>query len=279
MKSRVPYFALVRFNLGLLPRNFFFLLVIFCFNACLPGIFAIVFRAKTWAGDASSIVTGLNAFPLMFSGLLGLQFFIREAGWAATPEGWLLPAGDFLLTRPIPRRMAYYSRMSLYFAVLLLPSLLNVGLTAVEPDLRISLYHSETQSTEGADKLALYRAQFANGRLVHDPRAGHDTFVIPFGAVWVAIWQFWLAILLALALQGATLLTLPSRIQIGLFTAICLTPMLMIMFRFREDPTAMLEDVVFFFIQHWVLIAGWTLGALALVQWLARRRIEDLEMV
>src|ERR1700677_2696552 len=98
MKSRGHFFALLGFNLRLLPRNFFFLVIIFSLNAAFPGILAIVFRANSWADETSGIVTSLSAFPLMFSGLLGLQFFIRETGWAGTAEGRLLPAGEIIIT-------------------------------------------------------------------------------------------------------------------------------------------------------------------------------------
>jgi len=145
--------------------------------------------------------------------------------------------------------------------------------------LRISLYHSKTQSTEGADKLNLYQEQFANGLLIHEPKEGHDAFVIPLGAVLVALWQLWLAILLALALQAATLLTLPSKIQIGLFMAICIAPVFMITFRLWGDPTMMLENVFFFFAHHLALIALGTLGGFVLIQRMALQRIQALELI
>ena len=278
MKSHTVL-ALLRFNMQLLPRFIWPMLAIFSLNASLHGILAIVFRAKPWIGEVSGIVTNLNAMPLMFCGLLGMQFFVRETGWAGTAETWLMPAGEFLFTRPVQRRAAYFSRMALYFTILLLSPLLNVCLTTVEPDLRISLHHNQTQSIETAAKLNLYQDQFTNGLLIHEPKEGHDTFVIPFGAVLVALWQLWLAILVALALQTATLLTLPSKVQMGLFMAICFAPMFLITFRLWGDPTAMLENVFFSFTHHWGLIALLTLGVFALIQWMALKRIRNLEVI
>jgi hypothetical protein len=279
MKTGEHFFSMVGFHLRLLPRFILPMVLLISLSASIHGILAIVFRAKPWIGEIGGIVTTLNALPIMFYGLIGIQFFLRETGWAGTVEGWLMPAGEFLFTRPIPRRSAYISRMSLYFVILLLPPLLNVGLTTIVPDLRISLYHSKTQSTEGAEKLNLYQEQFANGLLIHEPKEGHDTFVIPWGAVLVAFWQLWLATLLALALQTATLLTLPSKLQIGLFMVICLAPMFVVTFRLLGDPTIILEKVFFLFVDHWALVALLTLEAFIFVQCLALKRIQHLEII
>jgi hypothetical protein len=215
----------------------------------------------------------------MFGGLLGMQFLIRETGWAGTTSGWLMPAGELLITRPISRQRAYMSLMVLYFVILLLPSLLNVGLTMAMPDLRISLYHGRTQSTAGWDKLDSYQKQFPKSTLFRAPKGNHDTLLIPFGAVLIALWQLWLAILLALALQTATLLKIPSKAQIGLFMAICFAPMFAIIFRLGGDPTALLENTFFFFVDHWGLNALLTLGLFVLVQRMALRRVQELEFI
>jgi hypothetical protein len=279
MKSPNTFFALLGFNLRLLPRFILPLLVIFCLNASTPALLAIVFRAKPWVWEDSGIGTAISSFPIMFCGLIGIQFFVRETGWTGTASTWLMPAGEFLLTHPISRRTAYLSRMLLYFVFLLLPSLLNVSATLAEPNLRISLYHSKTQSTEGSDKLTLYRAEFPDSSLIAAPKGGSDTLIIPFGAVIIALWNFWLAILLALALQACTLLTIPPKLQIGLFMTISLAPMFMIALPVFGAPTMMLENGFFFFAHHCFLFALFTLAAFIFVQQMAINRIEGLDLI
>ena len=159
------------------------MLLIFSLNACIQGILAIVFRANPLIGEVSGVVTSLNSYPIMFCGLLGMHFFTRGTGWAGTASEWLIPSGEFLLTRPISRRTSYFSLMFLYFIVLLSPCALDIVVTMVEPDLRVSFYHGKTQSTEGADKLSLYQVQFPNSSLIRMPKEGHDTLIISFGAV------------------------------------------------------------------------------------------------
>jgi hypothetical protein len=279
MKSPDSFLVLFGFNLRLLPRVIFPLLVMFSLNASIPGILAIIFRAKPWVGDVTGLITTLNTMPLMFCGLLGMQFLIRDTGWSGTASNWLMPAGEFLLTRPVQRRTAYLSRMALFFIVILLPCFLNVGVTMVKPDLRISLSNSKSQNVEVASKLTRYQEQFANSALIHPSKAGNDTLLIPRGAVLIALWQLWLATLLALGLQAATLLTLPSKTQIGLFMVLCFAPLLITTFPLLGDPTPFLEHVFFFFVHHGVLVFLSTIGGLALVQWLALNRVEELEVI
>ncbi len=279
MTSRGVFFALLGFNLRLLPRYILPVLVIFSINACIRGILAIFFRTNPRVVEVSGIMSTLDSFPIMFCGIIAMQFLIRETGWAGTGSPWLMPAGEFLATRPIRRRAAYLSLTSLYFVIILSPCLLNAGLTSVEPDLRVALYHGKTQGTPVADKLTLYQAEFPNGTLTRASKAGHDTLVIPFGAVFVALWQLWLAIFLALALQIATLLTLPSKAQIALFMAICFAPMVILVFHPLGDPTAMLENVFFIFVHHGILVALLTLGVFVFVQRMALKRIQHLEFI
>ena len=279
VNSRNQFLTLLRFNLRLLPPYFVPLIGIFCINACMNGVLDIVFRAKPEVWEASGIATSLSAMPIMFSGILAMQFFTRNTGWSGAGSAWLMPAGEFLLTRPVPRRTAHLSLMCLYFVVLLSPCLLNVGVTLAEPHLRISLYHSKTQSTEGADKLSLYQKQFPNSSVIHLPKAGHNTLVIPFGEMLIAFWQLWMTVVLALALQTTTLLVLPSKVQMGLLMAICLAPMFLITFKLWGDPTMALEKLFFVFAHHWVLIALLTLGVFVLVQRMAAKRIQSLEIM
>ncbi len=279
MTSRREFSALLRFQLRLLPRYILPLLVIFSINACIHGILAIAFRANPRVGEVSGIMTTLDCFPIMFCGIMAMQFLIRETDWAGTGSARLMPAGEFIVTRPIRRRAAYLSLTSLYFLIILSPCLLNVGLTLAEPDLRVALYHGKTQGTQVADKLTLYQTELPNSTLTRTPKAGHDSLVIPFGAVFVAFWQLWLAILLALALQTATLLTLPSKAQIALFIAICFAPMLIFVFHLLGDPTAMLEKIFFVFVHHGFLVALLTSGVFAFVQRMALKRIQHLEFI
>ena len=253
------------------------MLFIFCFSTSIHGILAIVFRAKPWVGDTTGIITTLNSIPIMFCGLLGMLFFTTETGWAGTTSAWLLPAGDFLLTRTIPRRNAYLSRMVLYFMILLSPPLFNVSVSLAEPDLRMHLFDTKTQSFEAANKLTPYHDQFPSSSVISE--GGINTLIIPFGAVLIALWQLWLAILMALAIQTATLLPLPSKVQMGLLMVLCFAPMFMVSFRLLGNPTMILENVFFWFAHHWIMNTIFTLGVFVFVQRMALTRIENLEII
>jgi hypothetical protein len=279
MKSQRTILTLLSFNLQLLPRSIWLILALFCLNSLSGGIISFVFRGEPWSSEESGIVTSLDAFPILFCGMLATQFFIGGTGWAGTASVWLMPAGEFLLVRPIPRSAAYLSRIFLFFVIILAAPLLKVSVTVADPNLRMSLYHSKTQSTEAADKLTLYKHQFPNSFIMRAPKTNHDMLVVPFGAVLIALWEFWLATLLALALQTMTLLTLPSKVQIGLLMAISLAPMLMITFSPFGERAAVIESTVFFFMHYWCLIALFTLAAFILVQGIALKRTQDLEVI
>jgi len=279
MKSQRMILTMLRFNLQLLPRNMWLIFAIVCLNSLSYGIIAFLFRGDPWSREMSGIVTSNDAFPIMFCSMLAMQFFIAGTGWTGMASVWLMPAGEFLLARPVPRCAAYLSRMFLYFIIILSAPLLKISMTTADPDLRISLYHSKTQSTEAEDKLTLYRNQFPHSSIIRAPKTNHDMLVVPFGAVLIALWEFWLVILLALAVQMATVLILPSKVQIGLIVAISFAPMLMVTFSPFGEQAALIENLFFFFAHHWALIALLTLGAFVLVQRIALQRIENLEVI
>jgi len=257
MKSRNFFFSLLRFSAQLLPWN--------------------VYQGPS-GREEIGLANSLNEFPIVFCALLGMLYLGAGAATSMQPFG-LLPNGEFLLVRPVPRRTVYLSRVCLYFILMAAAPLLKISTTLAEPDLRISLYHGKTQSTEGADKLRLYQDQFPNNSIIRLPNARHDTFVIPFGATQTALFQFWLTILLALVLQTATLLILPPKVQTWMLIGICMVPMFLLGFVPFAELTTMMENAFFFFANHWPLIALLTFGAFVLVQRIALQRIENLEVI
>jgi len=277
MKPRNDFFVLLGFNVRLLPQNLWFLAAIYCLNSLIFGIIEFEFRHNSGSGEMRGLITSSDTLPIMFCGILAMQFFITGTGWGATIG--LLPAGEFLLVRPVSRPTAYLSRLLLYFTIILAAPLLKVGATLAQPDLRISLRESKGQGTEVADKVTLYRDQFPNSAILHPPQVTRGMLVIPFGNVLIALWEFWLAVLLALALQLVTLLNFSSKVKMGLFMAISLGPMLMIAFNPFGVQEAVMENVFFAFVHYWALVAVLTSGAFILVQRLALKRIQHMEFV
>jgi hypothetical protein len=253
-----------------------FLAAIYCLNALSFGIIEFLFRHNSWSSEMSGLISSGDILSIMFCGILAMQFFI-VGGWAGGIG--LLPAGEFILVRPVPRHTAYFSRMLLYFIIIMVAPFLKVGATFAQPDLRISLQASKSQSREVAAKVTLYQNQFPNSSILGPPQVTRGMLVIPFGNVLVALWEFWLAVLLALALQWVSLLILPSKIQIGLLMAISVGPMLMISFNPFGVQEALMENVFFAFVHYWAVAILLTSGVSVLVQRMALKRIRHLEFI
>jgi hypothetical protein len=279
MKPRTHTWAVLIYQLRQLPRGVWTLLAILCINTSIPAIIAIAVGENSGVMQAGSFVTPFTFIPIMFCGILALQFLIGGTGWPGTASTWLIPGAEFLLVRPVSRRTAYRCWILLYFVVLLLPMLSYVGLTMAAPDLRISVYESANPVRGRMDRASLYQEQFPASTLIPARKGSFATLIVPNGALLVAFWQFWLTILLALALQVTSHLGLPSKLQMGLLVAICVVPPFMVAFHLLGNPTPLLEYTLFIFAHHWITIALGTLGVFVFVQRKALTRIEDLEII
>ena len=149
-----------------------------------------------------------------------------------------------------------------------------------KPNLELSIYHSRIQQKGAEDDLVSYRAQFPGSTLVVAPKSDHGVLTIPYGALLVAVWNLWLAFLLALILQACTLLNLPARLLIGLLMALCVVPStLLVLFHFRSDVQRMSEDAFLFFALHGFFVVLLTFAAFLFVQRLVLKRIQDLDIL
>jgi hypothetical protein len=263
----------MRFNLRFLAPWVWPLLFVLCLNAFAEIIIAIQFRFQSLIsiGEIKDISTSLNAFSVMIGAILAMQFLPTGRSGIRTPSDVLMPEREFLLVHPVSRRTAYFSRMLLFFIIVLLPSLLEVSAALVKPDLEMSLDRSRKQNTEAADIEKLYQDQFPNSSIIQIPKANHDILVIPFGALLIALWVFCLTICIALILQMAILLMLPIPIQWGILTGIC-----MVLLFTSQTKT---ENAFFFFAHHWPLISLLALGTFVFIQWLALKQIQNLEII
>lgn len=278
MKSPRIFVSLLHFNYQILPWVIWMLLAIIILNVAIQMTGVFLFRGDPYVGELSGLGTSLSVFPIMFYGILGIQFFIGSTGSTGAASLGMIPAGEFLLVRPVSRRTAYLSRIVFFFLIMLIAPLLRLGLTMTEPDLQMSLYHSKIESTEAADKITLYQEQFPDSSVIRKPKATHDTLVIPFGSMLIKLLEFWLVVCLALALQVVVLVKLPAKIQTGLFMGIGMSPFFLVSDLFWKS-SAMAENGFFFFAHHWSLIALLTLGAFVFVQWIALKRIQELEVI
>ena len=272
MNSLRIAWILLHINLRLIPFTTWFLVLIFGFNF-------FIMSHVTLNGEISDIGNFFDALPLIFCVFFGMQFFSSGVRYPGAPSSCLMPAGEFLLVRPVSRRAAYVSRIFLYFCVVLSLPLIKMGMALPQPDMLISLYHRRNQSTDASDMLALYHKQFPESRVVRLPKATRETLLIPFGSVLICCWQTWVVILFALALQTSTLLALRTRMQMFISMALGIGPILLLALIPFGDQTAVMRMSFFLFVHHWVSITFLTFGIFVCVQLMALKRINELEVI
>jgi hypothetical protein len=278
MKSRRLFFALFRYNAQLLPPNGWFLASIILLFSLALIVIDFQFRHGSSALGGTSISDRFNGWLLVFCSQFGLLYFGAGAMPWTQPFA-LIPGGEFLLVRPVSRRTAYLARIALYFLIMISGSLLKVGASLPDPDLPLYLSLGKTSTNEVTEHLALYREQFPESSVIHQAGAYHDTLVIPSGAAWTALWELFLTFFFAVALQATMVLALPPKVQMALLIAVSQTPLLLIVLNLSGKHTMLMEYAFFFFAHHWIFILLLALGIFVLVQSMALKRIQALEII
>jgi hypothetical protein len=291
MKSLGIVLSLMRFHLRLLPLYIWPLLV---GNLLLQAQMTSVLNNKWTIGGVNT--TALSGPGFLSFMLLGGVFCGARAGYT----GGLIPAGEFLLSRSILRRTAYFSRMALYFAIMLAAPLLEVYVASTKPDLQIEFFDAATQaqSANASAMQRFYQDQFPESSVVHGSRLvwphrtmHYDALMIPSGALLIARWDLFAAIIVALALQiGMFFPRSSSKVRIatfngmlnayGMLIGIYLIAWAFVAMMFPSDTHITLFERGFFFFAHrGFLLTLFALEAFIFVQWIALKRIQALELI
>jgi len=280
MKSISVIWTLVRYNLRLLPWSIW----------PLVAVISLVAALTTHLGEAwtvsDSITTQLSGNWFLVCAVIGAWFF----GIRSRYGGGQIPDGELLLSRPILRRTAYFSRVVFLFVLMLVPPLSVIYAERANPDLRVDFFHW-TGPNAIAGQIQLYQKQFPNGTLVHKVPLSFEkntyvaTVVIPSGKLLVAYWDLFVVIVLTLVLQLAMFFTSPVNARIGgLFVTLAgtwffVTLVLVTMFSPLGIHPTFYEDGFFLFAHHLGWFALFTLEAFVFVQWLALKRIKHFEVI
>ena len=278
MKPRRLFFALFRFNAQLLPPNGWLMAFIIILFSLALILINFQFRHGSSGAERTGLSDCFNAWPLVFCSQFGMLYLSAGATTWTQPFA-LISNAEFLIVRPVSRRSAYLARIALYFLIMISGSLLTVSASLPDPDLHLFLSLSKTSTNEATEHLTLYREQFPNSSVINKPELYHDTLIIPFGAVLIALWEFYLTALLAFAMQATMALTLPPKIQMSLLTVVSQTPLLLLVLNLSGKHTMLMEYAFFFFVHHWVFIVLFSLGMIVLVQSIALKRIQHLELI
>lgn len=280
MKSLSVIWTLLRYNLRLLPWSIWLLV-------------AVISMVTAWTTqlDNSWIVGGrpttqLSGNWFLVCAAIGAWFF----GIRSRYEGGQIPDGEFLLSRPILRRTAYFSRVVYLFVLMLVPPLSAIYAERANPDLRVDFFQW-TEPNAIAGSIQFYQKQFPDSTLVHKapssyrPNTYVATVVIPSGNLLVAYWDLFVVIVLTLILQLATFFMSPADAGFGgLYVILAgtwfvVTLVLVEMFHPLGLHPTFYEDAFFLFEKHRGWFALFTLEAFIFVQWIALKRIKHFEVI
>jgi hypothetical protein len=282
MKSLSIVWALVSYNLRLLPWFIWPLVaVISLFSA---------WTTELPADDAWTVsditTTRLSGNWFFVCAVIGACFF----GIRSRYEGGQIPDGEFLLSRPILRRTAYFSRVVFLFVLMLMPPLSVIYAERTNPDLRVDFFHW-TEPNAIAGQIQFYQKQFPNNSVVHKvPHAFEKntyvaTIMIPSGRLLVAFWDLFVVIVLTLVLQLAMFFRSPANARFsGLFVTLAgvyfLAELaLLVMFPSLGVRPTPYEHGFFLFAHHRGWFVVFTLEAFIFVQGIALKRIQSFEVV
>jgi len=280
MKSLSVIWALVRYNLRLLPWSIWLLVAVISMVTALTSQLP-----NSWT-VSDMTTTQLSGNWFLVCAVIGAWFF----GVRGRYGGGQIPDGEFLLSRPILRRTAYFSRVVFLFALMLVPPLSEIYAERANPDLRVDFYHW-TEPNLIAGQIQLYQNKFPNSSVVHKapssyrPNTYVATVVIPSGKLLVAYWDLCVVIVLTLVLQLAMFFTSPVNARIGfLFMTLAGTWFfvglaLVMMFPPLGVRPTVYEDGFFLFAHHWGWFTLFTLEAFVFVQWIALKRIKAFEVI
>jgi hypothetical protein len=272
MSRLQPYRAMLCYHLHQPLRTWALLIVLTAQSAFMGWLFNFLGQQ-----EGSGLEHGMGDMGVMF-GFIAMMSFVGSSFGTSATWAWILPHAEFLLSRPIQRRPIYVPLLLLCFCILLIGPVLNVIWTMPRPDLLLSLYHGETQSTEAWRNLAIYRQAFPASSIVQLPHREHLTLRIPWGATLQALWYLWQAVLLAMLIEALSLIRMPSSMQRRMVTILACIPAGVILSWSWLGPHLDIEKIFFFFAQHLPLIMLATLVGFIGLQWQAWKRFEQVEV-
>jgi hypothetical protein len=196
---------------------------------------------------------------ILYVYIIGVQFL-----GLGKKDGSRFPHAEFILSRPVMRRQIQQCYAAFYFLLVLIPLLISLGVSLLNPDLYLSLHQNAAGSTEALDKLSYYQAKFSQSEILNDESGNPKELLIPNGSVLVVAWM----------LETVTLVTLEiimifqsrpgwwRKLGLGPVTLAVLICTFLATFRRTDDIP---EEIFFFFSHHWKWYALGTVALAVLV--------------
>lgn len=200
MKPFRQYLSLLNFHLFANPWMWLFPL------AFLPMVF---YRPDRYHFDLSVGNLGVMQFawmPLLFASFLfGSQMFAGMSGTNFSTNLQIQAFDlEFLLTRPVDRANVYWSRATIYWLLILLP---------IASWIVAGLFKSSFTLELRPDRLAYYLQDLPGSFVEGKSRRDLPVLVMPWGNLWLALWNGMLLLLSAAFWQAFVFVILPFRLR------------------------------------------------------------------
>ncbi len=197
----------------------------------------------------------LSIMPSVYTVMLAYLLVIKDrTTWAK--EFRLMAHAEFLISRPILRRTGYAAFMTIYFVMILFPSVANLAYACQNPSLEFLCYQSAGSKTEAAVYRDLYLQILPDSQLVERPKSS-PIILWPKGAVFVAGWKLLIVVVLAVMIQFVVFLRLPKIAKTILAAAIIVAPPLLLLLSMSVQSAFQVYQNLFgFFINHWVVVVS-----------------------
>jgi hypothetical protein len=234
------------------------------------GLFCVThfFDLNDLRGFGRALAFTIVIFYVYF---IGIQFL-----GLGKKDGARLPHAEFLLSRPVMRRQIQQYYAAFYYFLVLVPLLVSLGLSLLNPDLYLSLHHGTTGPTEALDKLAYYQAQFPQSKILHDESGKPKELLIPNGSVLVVAWM--LVSVTLVALEIIIIFQSPPgwwrKAGMGPVTCALLICTVLATFPRTDDIP---EKIFFFFSHHWEWFTLATVALAVLVFRTAGKHAAEIE--
>jgi len=207
-------------------------------------------------GPNSGLAMVLTLFPCFYTVMLAYFLVIKDRTKVAKSFR-LIPQAEFLISRPISRMTGYAVFMTIYFVLVIGPSVIGLAYASQNPALEFLCYKSPTQQTAAAIHQEQYLEIMPGSRLQEQPK-GSPIIVWPQGAVFVAGWKLLIVVVLALMVQFIVFLKMRNSMRTVVATLVMFLPLLLMFLTTREESVwfSAYQSAFGFFTVHWLAVWG-----------------------
>lgn len=159
-------------------------------------------------GPNSGLFTVLTLFPCFYTVMVAYYLVIKDRTKALSGFR-IMPHAEFITSRPVSRKLGYAVFLTIFFSLVIGPSLVNVAYASQHPVLEFLCYKSGSHQTEAAAHRDEYLRIMPGSHIEERPKSS-PVIVWPQGALFVAAWKLLVVLVLAVMVQFVVFLNISN---------------------------------------------------------------------